>query len=165
MSGTGDAEHMPRFPKLSKSDEYIGWSRRVRAILRRNDTELLGLTAEPATNSPTVRKKWFETMSKAKSTIILCLGDSPLSRTRRLVDNDNAAAKELWDELADIYATSNAQAILNIRTELDNLRFSDDGDWDEHVNCFTAILGKLATYEAEIPDEEKASKLIRTLPN
>ena len=33
------------------------------------------------------------------------------------------------------------------------------------MNSFTDILGKLPTYDDEMPDDEKASKLIRTLPN
>jgi len=60
---------------------------------------------------------------------------------------------------------SNAQAILILRTALENLMFIDDGDWDVHVNYFSDILNKFAAYEAEIPDEEKAPKLIRTLLN
>lgn len=81
------------------------------------------------------------------------------------MDIDTVPAKQLWDALAHIYTASNAQAILNLRTELDNLRFSDDDGWNEQVKFFAEILGKLATYDAEIPEDDKASKPIRTIPN
>jgi len=114
-----------KLPKLHTQADYILWRRRVYAFLRRNDVELLGLSEEPEDASAAVKKRWFEASTKAKSTIILCLGDAPLAQTRLLVDDDDRSAKELWDELMRIFTTSNTQSILNIRNELDRLVFED----------------------------------------
>ena len=104
-------------------------------------------------------------MIKAKSTIFLCLGDSPLDKVRRLVDEDDTTAKQLWDELEKIYTSSNAQSILNLRQELDNLRYEEDKSWEEHINKFMDLLSKLAIMmRRELTEKEKASKLLRSLP-
>ena len=154
-----------RLQKMISAEDYILWKRRLNAYLRRDDAELIGLTDARVSNNASVRKRWLELTTKDKSIIILCLGDSALSKVRRTVDDDNKTAKALWLELSEIYTTSNAQAILNLRNEIDGLKFKNDDGWDAHVIKFTEALGKLATYDAEIPDAEKAPKLTRTLPN
>ena len=118
-----DVDLVSKLAKLNRPDDYILWKRRVFAYIRKNDAELLGFETQPSSNSSAVRKKWFEHMIKAKSTITLCLGDSSLDKVRRLVDDDDVTAKTLWDELEKIYTASNAQAILNLRQEIDDLRF------------------------------------------
>ena len=120
-----DVDPVSRLAKLNKSDDYILWKRLVFAYIRRNDAELIGFEAEPSSNDPSVRKKWFELMIKAKSTLVLCLGDSPLAKVRGLVDDDDAMANVLWNELQKIYTASNAQSILNLRQEMDDLRYEE----------------------------------------
>ena len=53
-------------------------------------------------------RSWQEKSIKAKSNIILVLGDSALALTRTFFDEDDKSAKELWDELKRIYTTSYA---------------------------------------------------------
>ena len=144
-----------RLAKLTSSDDYILWKRRLFAYIRKSDAELIGFETEPANNTPAVRKKWFDHMMKAKSTIILCLGDSPLAKIRRLVDDENLTAKTLWKELEKIYTASNAQSILNIRQEIDDLHYEEGKSWNNHFNKFTELLSKLATYDEELNDMKK----------
>lgn len=153
-----------RIARLEKADDYILWKRRVYAYIRRYDAELVGFETEPSSNSPSIRKKWFEFVIRAKSIIVLSLGDSPLAKVRHLVDDDAVSAKQLWDELGKIYTASNAQAILNLRQDMDNLRYKEGASWDDHVNKFTELLNKLATYDEELSEKEKASKLLRSIP-
>lgn len=56
------------------------------------------------------------------------------------------------------------QAILNIRREIDDLRFKEGKRWDDHLNKFQELLNNMATYDEEVSNKEKASKLIRNLP-
>ena len=44
------------------------------------------------------------------------------------MDDDNKPAKALWLELYEIYNTNNAQAFLNLRNEIDSMKFKDDDD-------------------------------------
>ena len=97
-------------------------------------------------------------------TIILCLGDSRLSKVRRFVDDEEVTAKALWDELEKIYTASNAHSILNFRQEIYDLHYEEGKSWDDHVSKLTELLSRLATYEKELTDNEEASKLLRTLP-
>ena len=159
-----DNDPVTKLAKLNTSDDYILWNRRVYVYIRKADSELVGFEIEPSSNKPSIRKKWFELMIKAKSTIVLCLGDSPLAKVRRFVDDDETTAKQLRDELEKIYTSSNAQSILNLRQELDNLRYKEEKSWDDHVNKFMDLLSKLATYDEELTEKEKASKLLRSLP-
>ena len=96
--------------------------------------------------------------------MILCLGDSPLTKVLHLVDDENVTAKTFWKELEKIYTASNAQSILNLRQEIDDLHYEGGKSWDNHVNKFTELLSNLATNDEELNDNKKASKLLRTLP-
>ena len=159
-----ESDPVSRPAKLNKADDSILWKRRVSAYIRRFDAELVGFQTKPSITTVTVRNKWFESVTKANSTIILCLFGFRLSKVRLMIDDDNVTAKELWDELERIYTSSNAQTILNLRQELDNLRFEDGERWDSHVNKFMELLSKLATYDEKLSEKEKASKLLRSLP-
>ena len=50
----------------------------MHAYLRRDDDELTGLTEALARNSASVRKRWLQLTTAAKSITILRLGDSAL---------------------------------------------------------------------------------------
>ena len=43
--------------KLTSSDDYILWKRRVFAYIGKSDAELIGFETEPANNTPAVREK------------------------------------------------------------------------------------------------------------
>jgi len=162
---TGDQELVHRLPKLNSPSEYIQWRRRLYAYLRRDDPLLEGLSEEPTTATATTRMNWLKKATRAKSNIILSLGDSALAQTRLFVDGDDKTAKDLWLELERIYATSNQQAIQNIKNTLDALQFLDGNDWNAHVTKFMTMVGELATYDEELSEKEKVSKLLRSLPN
>lgn len=66
--------------------------------------------------------------------------------------------------LHSFYATSFALGILHIRTETDTFQFKDDGNWKTYVEKFSDIHRKLETYDVEVPENENARKLLRTLP-
>lgn len=101
---------------------------------------------------------------RAKSTIVLTPGDAPLAQLSDVIDDDDRSAKELWDAIARTYTASNAQAIINLEQELENLSFDEKNTWEKHPHKFHGVLGKLATYGSTVREEEKVSKLRRTLP-
>ena len=102
---------------------------------------------------------------RAKSSIILTLVAGPLSQVSAIDDNDDQSAKVLWNEWENLYNTSNAQAILNLLDELENLKFDEQGDFEVHLNKFHSILGKLASFEAHVREDEKASDCFALYPN
>lgn len=153
-----------KLPRLTCAADYINWKRLIHAYIRRNDFEFLGFTDEPQNASSASRKKWMEAMVTTKTPIILSLSAGPLSKLSTLVDNDTETAKELWNAISELYPTSNTQVVINLQAELDRLKFKDDSDWEKHVEKFNEILFKLASYDSPVAAEEKASRLIRTLP-
>lgn len=153
-----------KLPKLNSSKDYLHWKRRVYAYLRREDFELLCFREEPEDATSAQKRKWLKAMVEAKSSIILTLGSSPLAQLSDIIDDDERTAKELWDAVIKLYTTSNAQAIINLEQELEGLRFDDGQSWEKHTDNFHNILGKLSSYDSAIKEEDKASKLLRTLP-
>ena len=72
--------------------------------------------------------------------------------------------KDLWEELDRIYTESNAQAVQNLKNELDALIYKDGADWNAHVTSFLSVAGKLAAFDVELTEKDKVSRLIRSLP-
>lgn len=114
-------------------------------------------------------------MTKAKSIIILCIGDSPFSKILLLIDDNAKSAKELWDELEKNYnARMPTQSSTSVKRSANCVsRKPTAVGWEEHVNKFMDLLGKLATYDEKLSDNatlnlyrynDKGSKLLRTLP-
>ena len=87
-----------------------------------------------------------------------------MSRTRLIVDNDDASAKDLWDDRNSIYTEKNAQAVQNLKNELDALIYKDGADWNTHVPSFLVTAGKFAAFEVELTEKDKVSRLLRSLP-
>ena len=65
-------------------------------------------------------------MVGAKASIILNLDDvRPLAQTAEIVNNEFRTASDLWEALKKLYTTSNAQAIINLNQDSENLEFKD----------------------------------------
>ena len=85
----------------------------MKAYLVRDDLLFcfVGLSPKPPEDSNVSYNDWLKNSTKSKSNITLSLGDSAMSRTRLVVDDDDASAKGLCEELDRFYTTTNAQAI------------------------------------------------------
>jgi len=95
-----ESSSIVKLPRLNKPADYIQWKRRLYAFLRRDDPPLVGPKEDPNQASEAERQEWLKRSIKAKSNIILSLGDSALAQTRLIIDDDNKTAKELWEALA-----------------------------------------------------------------
>lgn len=87
-----------------------------------------------------------------------------MAQTSSIIDDDNGTAKDLWEAIASLYTTSNEQTVLNLMNELEQLEFNEQDSWETHLNKFHDILGRFAALRKAIPDTEKSSKRISTLP-
>ena len=84
-----------KLPKLEKPEDFSQWKRRMKAYIRRDDPLLVGLSEKPENFSPTTHANWLKRSVKAKSNITLSVGDATMSRTKLIVDDDDASAKYL----------------------------------------------------------------------
>ncbi len=128
----------------------------MKAYFRRSDYLLLGLKESPTSTSQAARAAWEKAQVIAKANIISHLGPQPQVRTRRMIDDDNKTAHELWTMLESIYTANNTQAIQNLRHHNDN--------WDERFSKFMNLLAQLASLDEEFSGKRKTSKLVRSLP-
>lgn len=107
--------------------------------------------------------EWVSENAESMSTIIICLGDSAIAKTRDLVDGDGTA-NALWKELERIYTISFTQAIANLQGKREALTFKDGDDWERHISSFVSIINELAAQDQAFIDAEKVTKILRTLP-
>lgn len=112
----------------------LQWHHSVKTVSLREDNGLLSLKAEPGTEA-LHDDKWLISNAKSKSKIILCLGDSAIAKTRKLVDG-NKTVLALWDELERIYKMSYTQAAANLQAKFESLSFKDNDEWDKHFSNF-----------------------------
>ena len=159
-----DLSSANKLPKLEKPEDFIQWKRRTHAFLRRDDPLLVGLSDAPPKEPENIYLSWLKKSTKAKCNIVLSLGDTALSQTRLIVDDDTKTAQDLWKELARIYTMTNGQAIQNLKQKLDSLIYKEGADWNSHVSAFLTICMQLAAFDVELSEEDRASKLIRSLP-
>ena len=161
--------NMFKLPKLERSRGLHAMAASCEGIgLRKDDYLLTCFTDRPDGEEveQAVLNNWDEKNAKAKSIIILTLGDSVMAQNKSIVDDDDKTAKELWDELCRLYTTSNQQAITNLHNRLNSLVFDEQrGSWDKFLSLFMEIVDELGSYDQELSDEEKKSKLLRTLPD
>jgi len=161
MSGS---DGVPKPPKLNSSSDFIKWRRLLFALIRRDDVYVEGLKDRPEDVPAAATRRWEERNARAKSTITLYLGDAPLAQLSEIVDDEESNAKDLWEAVAKLYTSSNSQAVINLQRELESLSLTDTSQWERHLQKFHEILGKIAAYGVAITEEEKSSKLLRTLP-
>lgn len=106
---SSESSSLNKLPKLTKSSEYLKWKRKAIAFIRREEPSLSLISTKNTIEGSL--KAWEEKRAKAKSAIILCLGDAVLTKTTEVVDEDTTSAKKPWDELTRISATYSQQSI------------------------------------------------------
>lgn len=82
-----------------------------------------------------------------------------------IIDDDNGTAKELWGALERLYKTLNEQTVIHLVQELEQMRFKDGRNREEHFKKFHLILGILFSLEKPVANDEKSFKIIRTMPD
>ena len=151
-------------PKLRGPEDFQTCRYVARVCIEDGDPNLVGLTPRPEEGTPAATmRKWAEANAKARRVIVCALGIDPLTRFGGMLAD--CTAKELWDELARAYSTSNAQAIINLERQLKELSFDDKGDWQKQINSFHELTGKLASHGSVLTSDQKKFKLMRTLPD
>lgn len=78
-----------------------------------------------------------------------------------IIDNDDIKALELWTAIKKLYASRNTQGLIKLNQDLEK-RKSEDG-LDKYMQKFNGIACQLFSFDAPVKEEEKYSKLIRTL--
>lgn len=110
-------------------------------------------------------RRWKERNEKSKRAIVCSFGAEPIARFGYFYLIHDGTAEEIWKEINCVFITSSRQVIINLSQEQACLQFNDIDDWTKYLNWFHKLLTQLASYGLAVGDDDKASKLMRTLPN
>lgn len=107
-----EAMSVLRIAKIVKPSDYLRWKRQLKACIQREDPLRKCFTPRPEENIH-LQLEWDVLNAKAKSNIILTLGEAVTAKVQLFVDSEEHTAKQLWEELARIHIVSNTHAIAN----------------------------------------------------
>ncbi|KAH9754460.1 hypothetical protein KPL71_015451 [Citrus sinensis] len=149
--------------KFTGQKDFNMWKIKMEALLI---TQGLGNAIEPdfkkdrlEGSSSTTPEQTAEIDKKARSTIILSLGDSVI----REVAKERTVAG-LWSKLENLYMTKSLANRLYIKKKMFSLRMIEGSSLDEHIDEFNKVCDALETIDEGLSDESKALLLISSLP-
>jgi hypothetical protein len=76
---------------------------------------------------------------------------------------EKATAKDLWDNLGNLYQSKSLVNKLFMRKNLYKLRMRDGDSVAEHLNAFNIVVIQLVYIEIKISDEDKCIDLLLSL--
>ena len=97
-------------------------------------------------------------IEKAKSTIILCLGDKALREVAR-----EPAAATIWLKLESLYITKSVANRLFLKQQLYSFKMTEERMLSNQIADFNNILDDLENLEVKMEDEDKALILLNGL--
>ena len=149
--------------KFTGQNDFNMWRIMIEALLI---TQGLGDAINPVIKSEDAEasssrtpEQMAEIDKKARSTIILSLGDSVI----REVAKEKTVAG-LWAKLEQLYMTKSLANRLYIKKKMFSMRMIEGASLDEHIDEFNKVCDELETIDEELSDESKALLLISSLP-
>ncbi|WVZ01479.1 hypothetical protein V8G54_027548 [Vigna mungo] len=144
--------------KFNGANDFGLWKIKMEAILIQQgcDEALKGESRMSGTMTQEEKKKMGD---KARSAIILCLGDKVL----REVAKEKTAA-EIWAKLESLYMTRSLAHRLCLKQQLFSFKMSESRTIEEQIAEFSKIVDDLENIEVKLEDEDKAVILLNALP-
>jgi len=105
------------------------------------------------------RAEKTEMVDKARSVIVLCLGDKVL---REVPKEPNAAS--MWSKLESLYMTKSLPHRQFLKQQLYSFKMVESKATMEQLTEFNKILDDLENIEVQLEDEDKAILLLYALP-
>ncbi|KAH9671238.1 Integrase catalytic domain-containing protein [Citrus sinensis] len=143
--------------KFNGKNDFNMWKVKMEALLI---TQGLGDAIEPVTkkegketSSSRTPEQAAEIDNKARSTIILSLGDSVI----REVAKERTVA-ELWAKLDRLYMTKSLANILYIKKRMFTLKMGEGSSLDDHIDEFNKVCDTLETIDEGLDDEGLIAK-------
>jgi hypothetical protein len=123
-------------------------------------TKSIGTQTTSTPPSGMSKEDWEKLDRRARSTIQLCLEDSVLLNVL-----GESTAKELWDDLGNLYQSKSLVNKLFLRKKLYHLRMEDGDSVTEHLNAFNTLVSQLVFVNIMITEEDKCITLLCSLPD
>lgn len=104
-------------------------------------------------------EEWEELDMKAASQIRLCLAKNVLANVVGL-----STTREIWDKLEELYQTKSVSNRLYLKEQFYKLQMEEGTKISDHLSILNGIISELETLGVKIDDEDKALRLILSLP-
>lgn len=105
-------------------------------------------------------EEWEELDMKAASQIRLCLAKNVLANVIGL-----STTKELWEKLEELYQTKSISNRLYLKEQFHKLQMVEGTTVSDHLSVLNGIVSELESIGVKIDDEDKALRLIWSLPS
>ena len=105
-------------------------------------------------------EEWEELDMKAASQIRLCLAKNVLANVIGL-----STTKELWEKLEELYQTKSISNRLYLKEQFHKLQMNEGTSISDHLSILNGIVSELESIGVKIDDEDKALRLIWSLPS
>ena len=149
--------------KFTGLNDFNMWKIKMEVLLI---TQGLRDAIEPATkiadsevSSSTTPEHMAEIDKKARSTIILSLGDSVIREIAR-----EKTVVRPWTKLKQLYMTKSLANRLYMKKKMFSLKIVEGASLNDHIDEFNKIRNDLETIDEGLSDESKAFLLISSLP-
>ncbi|KAH9679832.1 hypothetical protein KPL71_026291 [Citrus sinensis] len=149
--------------KFTGQNDFNMWKIKMEALFI---TQGLGEAIDPVSKLEGGEASSFKTLEqvaeidkKARSTIILSLGDSVI----REVAKERTVAG-LWAKLENLYMTKSLANRLYIKRKMFSLKMIEGASLNEHIDEFNKVCDEPETINEGLSDESKALLLISSLP-
>jgi hypothetical protein len=117
-------------------------------------------SSDGAAKSGTSDIDWEDLDLKAASTIRLCLAKNVLANVQGM-----STAKELWEKLEEMYQTKGISNRVYLKEQFHTLRMAEGTTISDHLSVLNGIVSELETLGVKMDDEDKALRLILSLPS
>ena len=136
--------------KFTGSNDFGLWKVKMQAVLIQQKCEkaLKGEGALPVTMTQAEKT---EMVDKARSAIVLCLGDKVLRD-----DAKEPTAASMWSKLESLYMTKSLAYRQFLRQQLYSFKMVESKTVTEQLTEFNKILDDLENIEVQIEDKDKA---------
>ncbi|KAE8667208.1 mitogen-activated protein kinase 9-like [Hibiscus syriacus] len=105
-------------------------------------------------------EEWEELDMRAASQIRLCLAKNVLANVARW-----SSTKELWEKLEEMYQAKSLSNRLYLKEKFHKLQMEEGTKISDHLSALNGIVSELESIGVEIDDEDKALRLIWSLPS
>ncbi|KAL4284128.1 hypothetical protein GQ457_16G027410 [Hibiscus cannabinus] len=102
---------------------------------------------------------WEDLDLRAASSIRLALAKNVLPNVKGI-----SGAKEIWEKLEALYQGKGISSRLNLKEQFHTLRMDEGSRISDHLSALNHIFTELETIGVKIDDEDKALRLILSLP-
>ena len=144
---------------LIQSGLYKALKGKPASLSEEKEPDKSGGSSESKGKSKMSEEEWEELDMRAASQIRLCLAKNVLANVARW-----SSTKELWEKLEEMYQAKSLSNRLYLKEQFHKLQMEEGTKISDHLSALNGIVSELESIGVKIDDEDKALRLIWSLP-